>query len=348
VTGLTNVTALTAGFNHTCALTASRTLWCWGDNASGQLGDGRSTSFRSAPVNVTSLGVQFTAIDAGSFATCAVSVGNQLYCWGERTAGPSGYVNSPLVPTRVSTAPSAPITAPTVMNGSVCLQVRDQALTLQPRWHLMCWGKHFYRAWGDGTTVQQPSFATIETYSANPRELDGGTLTMCRLVRATGELTCSGLNTSGQLGLGFLGTSPSTPRPVAGAFAAFSGGGLHTCALAVPANEYRCWGRDEEGQLGLGTSGVTGVPRTTPQAVRGLLPPATPGEASVATGSWHTCAIGRDAAGAKQVYCWGADSNGQLGNGFYGSAPVPQRVGSGVLALPLGTPPASGPVAIPR
>ena len=72
VVGLSGVTAITAGFDHTCALTADQTVRCWGDNYYGQLGDGTKWTNSATPVSVVGLsGV--TAITAGDDHTCALT-----------------------------------------------------------------------------------------------------------------------------------------------------------------------------------------------------------------------------------------------------------------------------------
>src|SRR6185503_2320680 len=92
VSGLSNVTAVAAGYNHTLALKSDGTLWTWGDNQYGQLGDG-STMDRKVPVQVTTLS-NVVAMAAGQYHSLAVTACGQVYAWGRNTNGQLGTGNT--------------------------------------------------------------------------------------------------------------------------------------------------------------------------------------------------------------------------------------------------------------
>ena len=137
-------------------------------------------------------------------------------------------------------------------------------------------------------------------------------------LRDGGEVVCWGLNDSGQLGDGTTGNR-LTPTLVTGAltFAAVEtgNGGFHTCGLDASGKAY-CWGSNAQGQLGDGTT----ANRLSPTEV------AHDPElffASLAVGGGHSCGV---TAVGGTAYCWGANGNGQLGDGTLSDRRTPVLV----------------------
>jgi alpha-tubulin suppressor-like RCC1 family protein len=102
VTG-TTWQSVSAGQSHTCAIMLDGTLWCWGLNDSGQLGDNTLDS-KSTPVAVVNSGQTWAMVAAGVTHTCALATGGSLWCWGGNSAGQLGIgSNDPgKIPTRVA------------------------------------------------------------------------------------------------------------------------------------------------------------------------------------------------------------------------------------------------------
>jgi alpha-tubulin suppressor-like RCC1 family protein len=91
VVGLSSgVAEITTGNQHTCVVTTVGAVKCWGDNHSGQLGDGAMLTERSSPVDVLELSASVIAIAAGRDHTCAVTQEGAVKCWGSNRYGQLG------------------------------------------------------------------------------------------------------------------------------------------------------------------------------------------------------------------------------------------------------------------
>jgi len=170
-----------------------------------------------------------------------------------------------------------------------------------------------------------PNSNTTTTTSSNPTSESGITTAAaisvsdasghtCALITG-GTVQCWGSNANGQLGNGTTTDSLSTPVAVSGitTATAISAGGYHTCALLTDGT-VQCWGLNANGQLGNGT---TTSPLSTPVAVTGITTAI-----AISAGGDQTCALLSGGA----VQCWGANSNGQLGNGTIIDSSIPVAV----------------------
>ena len=206
-----------------------------------------------------------------------------------------------------------------------------------------------YNALGDRTASKVPGASTTYSYDQAGRLLGvsgsaylstvtavaAGGLQTCALT-STGHVYCWGGNGTGQLGNGKT-TRSSTPVEVAGAggsnhlstVSSLSASTSQTCAATSAKNLY-CWGADRLGELGNGT---TATHSSRPVEVKGVggsgyLSTVT----AVAAGTSWACALTSEG----HVYCWGANSTGQLGNGTTKKSNTPVEVegvgGSGHLS----------------
>ncbi|MBI4700423.1 MAG: hypothetical protein HY744_04520 [Deltaproteobacteria bacterium] len=152
----TSVVEVSAGEGHTCARTGSQKLWCWGNNAGGQLGSGTVLPELS-PVPVTALGASVVEVSAGYNHTCARKGDGTLWCWGSNGSGQlgdgttkgqdcSGWCNA--LPVQVTALGTAVVEVSAGYNHTCA---RKQSGTV---W---CWGKNQLGQLGDGTTIDRPT-----------------------------------------------------------------------------------------------------------------------------------------------------------------------------------------------
>ena len=262
---LTGVAAVSAGaFGHTCAVTTTGGVLCWGDNGSGQLGDGNLLfRLRLTPVDVVGLsGVG--AVSAGGAYSCALTGG--LKCWGFNSSGQlgDGTTTSRATPVDVVGLTSG-VTGVAAGFGHTCALTTESALK--------CWGDNRWGGLGDGTSGSGNFSSTpvdVVGLSSGVAGVSAAVRYSCAMT-AAGGVKCWGDNDNGQLGDGTF-TNRTTPVDVTGltsGVAAVSAGGSHACVLTT-AGGLKCWGNNLGGKLGDGTT----TNRTTPVDVIGFSPPA--------------------------------------------------------------------------
>jgi hypothetical protein len=200
VTGVSSVTAISVGSRHTCALTITDTVKCWGYNEYGQLGDDTTTD-RLTPITVSGLsGV--TAVSAGDDLTCALINTGTVKCWGVNAGG--GDVDDIVLYT------STPETVIDLTGVTAISANLSDTCALTTAGEVKCWNEEFYDydPMGDDpidTSIRLISVSGVTAIS------NGGNHT-CALTN-TGSVKCWGYNGSGQLGDG-TGTDSLMPVDV--------------------------------------------------------------------------------------------------------------------------------------
>jgi len=203
-----------------------------------------------------------------------------------------------------------------------------------------CWGSNQYGQLGagmpTGAGVRAADPASVQTQTgalASVTSLSLGYFHACALVEVSGQpdaIYCWGSNSYGQLGDGTIGTVRETAVPVvglpAGDIKAVSAGGEHTCAIVTRTGDTKptawCWGRTRDGRLGNGVMSDGSQP--VPQAVHWTFDAnPIPDVAGISTGNRFSCLI-KNPPG--ELYCWGVNDHGALGNGTRASAAVATRV----------------------
>jgi len=307
-----------AGWAHSLAVRSDGTVWAWGDNWYGQLGDGTTTR-RTTPVQVTGLsGVVAVAggggADAGSHSMALTSDGT-VWAWGANDCGQlgDGTTVDRTTPVEVSG-----------LSGVVAVAAGfAHSLAVKSDGTVWAWGGNWYRQLGDGTTTGRTTPVQVSGLSGVAAVAAGHAHSLG--LKSDGTLWAWGGDYYGQRGTGLL-PGRSTPGSVWGLLGVDSvaAGDVHSLA-ALMDGSVCAWGSNASGQLGDGTT----TERHAPVTVSGLSDVV-----AVAAGDEHSLAVKSDGT----VWAWGANDRGQLGDGTTvdRSAPVAVTGLSDVVAVAAG------------
>jgi alpha-tubulin suppressor-like RCC1 family protein len=315
-------TFLAAGSFHTCAALLDGEIYCWGRNAHGQLGvgvvDADPPKGRSIPEPV----IFDDAADAnprrvlslGERHSCAIR-GESLACWGSGAVGAIGTFDDPVPLARF--VPAGP-TAELATGGffTCAIPATDPADPFVPS--IGCMGANDLAQCGSPEGAVLGELTPIATVEFPHRALAAGMGNHACAILGD-ALACWGANASGQLGRGTETTS-ELPGPVIDedvpldSIDAVAPGLAHTCALRD--GSVLCWGENGSGQLGFPGAGARS---TNPIFVSAL---ADTEVVAIGAGSVHTCAY----VSPEQIWCWGGNDFGQLGDGTTLASDVPVRV----------------------
>jgi alpha-tubulin suppressor-like RCC1 family protein len=307
VPGLSDVTGIAAGGNHTCALRVNGTVRCWGANSRGQIGDGTVADSRFSPTAVQGLGGVVT-LALGDEFSCARRADGDARCWGRGDGGQLGnlgttdqLIQDSVIASRSCTLTDCTRFTPLADATDIATGVRH-GCALQADDRIRCWGTNTLGQLGDGDTQPQP----------DPQRL---VYTMPTVVGSAG--TIGGRSIAAQLaqtcarraeGTAACWDSTLTPAAVGGftRTLAVAPGSSHKCALRAD-GLVQCVGSNQFGQIGNGAGGPFSIGVTDP--AQGLVSGLTD-VASIAAGRDFTCALRVTGS----VRCWGFNSFGQLGN----------------------------------
>jgi alpha-tubulin suppressor-like RCC1 family protein len=333
---LSNVTQVSVGDAHACALLSDSTLACWGYDGSGELGDGTygdSNSLRTAPVlvrvSITPGAAAFTTVaqvSAGNSFTCAVSsTDGGVWCWGSDTDGKLGNngTNDSPVPTRVVKTGGSP-----AVTGASQVSAREDHACAVVGGAVWCWGDNLNGELGNNDPTHTNSSVAVQVKAvggtstlSGATQISAGKDHNCALI-SSGGIDCWGAGYDGQLGNNSFNSSdfPVQVNGISSA-AGLSAGLTHTCAL-LSDHSVECWGDNFGDQLGIGKLGHSAVP----VSVSGISDAS-----AVSSGFDHACAI----RSGGTVWCWGRNYNGQLGNNSTTDSSTPVQVkgagGTGLL-----------------
>ena len=310
--------SVSAGSMFSCGMGTSGTTVCWGDNGIGQLGNGTTGGIGTTPTAV-STPIGLSAVSAGSARACGVAFNGQAYCWGAGFLG-DGTTDASPTPTLVD-APGVWFATADVGQSASCA-----VDTLGTGY---CWGTNIAGELGIGSVagvlfttpqlIAAPAGVSFSALSVGGFFSDSGQA--CALAQ-NGGAYCWGWNGEGAVGSGSTNRIEPTPVAVeaptreAGFSVVSAGGGFvkFTCGVGTSGRVY-CWGTNFGGQLGNGSVGGQSL---TPMLIASQDTLFT----SVSAGGWHACAV----AATGTIYCWGSNSNGQLGDGTTTDSPTPVAV----------------------
>ena len=327
VVGLTDVIAVAAGDEHSLALKSDGTVWAWGNNNIGQLGDGTPSKEKSTPVQVVGLS-DVIAIAAGNGHSIALTEDGNVWVWGLNNSGQlgDGTTNNRSTPVQVLKDTDSTVGAGPYLEGVTAIAAGAiHSMALKDDETVWVWG---YNSWGlgDGTTMMRNIPVQVlkgESTSTNDY-LEGVTAIATGdghsvALTKDGNVWAWGDNQHGQLGVGNYSNSPLKDTPVrvtglTGTVTAIAAGGNNSAVLI--GDDVWAWGDSSFGQLGTGGGAIRNV---TPVKVAGL-----DAVTATAPGQRYSAAL----TGDGKVWTLGWNMYGQLGDGRVLYSGIPLAIGS--------------------
>jgi alpha-tubulin suppressor-like RCC1 family protein len=224
VSGGTNWKQVSAGYEHTAAIKTDGTLWLWGRNTNGQLGD-NSITHRSSPVQTISGGTNWKQVSAGGYHTTTIKTDGTLWLWGSNAYGQLGD-NS-------ITHRSSPVQ--TISGGSNWKQVSGgfrHTVAIKTDGTLWLWGRNNFGQLGDNTATNRSSPVQTVAGGTNWKQVSNDVVHTAA-IKTDGTLWSWGFNTSGQLGINDSTNRSSPVQTISGGtnWKQVSAGGYHTACI---------------------------------------------------------------------------------------------------------------------
>lgn len=326
---LSDVVSISTGESHTIVLKSDGTVWSWGINFDGRLGDS-TTINRNAPVQVmgpTGMLTDVTAVSAGTNHSVALKSDGTVWSWGSNTYGRLGDGTTTTRNTPVQVKGNG---GTGFLTNIVAVSAGGQhTLALSSDGTLWAWGYNYNGQLGDGTTVNRSTPVQVKAEDgignlSNVAEMSAGN-SHSLVLKRDGTVRSWGSNSSGRLGNGTTASS-SIPVQVKGIggtgvlshIISVSAGNSHSTALKSDGTAVG-WGYNYYGSLGDGTT----TTRTTPVQVRNAAGTAImTGVVAIQSGNYHTAAITSEG----KIWTWGYNYYGQLGEGTTSNSALPKLV----------------------
>ena len=321
--------AITAGYAHTLVAKPDGTVWAWGRNVWGKLGDGSSTD-RLSPVPISSLS-GITGLGAGFNHSVARKSDGTPWTTGYNSAGQLGNGTNNNQSTFTGLAKPGGVDVIAVAAGD------NHTLALGSDGRVWAWGLNSYGQLGNGNNTTQYAPVPVSGLTSVQAIAAGDDFSVA--LTSTGAVWAWGYNTEGALGNGGT-THSNVPVQVTtvsttnlGGVVAIAAGQRHALARKSDGTVWS-WGMNSEGQLG---SGAIGSPRTRADQVVQLSQVR-----AIGAGRQHSLAVKEDGS----VWAWGSGGHGQLGNNSGATQPAPVQAigisgidsvaGGGLFSVALG------------
>lgn len=306
---------IAGGDSHSIALGASGRVYAWGANATGQLGNGTTTS-SPVPVQTTSL-TNISAVAAGASHSLALKADGTVWSWGNNNDGQLG--------NGTTTNASTPGLVPS-LSGIAAIAAAPggyHSLALKPNGTVWAWGLNANGQLGNNTVTNSKTPVQVANITTATAVAAGANHSLA--IKAGGTVADWGDNSCGQLGNNTT-TGSKTPVQVSNitGVIAIAGGGCHSVALKSDGTVW-AWGSNKYGQLGNNSTTNSKIPVQARNLTSVI---------AIAAGANDTLALKKDGT----VWAWGLNSSGQLGTGNTTNSSIPVQVKNlaGVVALASG------------
>jgi alpha-tubulin suppressor-like RCC1 family protein len=372
IDGSTNYSKVSVGYYGACGITTTGVLKCWGYNNYRQVGDG-STSTRTSPVVVDS-GTTYSDVVRGIYSTCGITTSGVLKCWGYNGNGTvgDGTTTNVIVPTeidagitysklansmsytmcairttgalrcwglgtsgQIGNGSSSTVLVPTTVNSGInYAQVsvsQNTVCAISTTGILKCWGADTDYNFGLSVSATYNTPQVIHTGESFSQVIVNNQR-MCAL-NSVNVMKCSGLRQMGLMGDGFVSQFHSFTS-VSGLdnFSSLSINGQYMSAGIKSDGSLYTWGF---GRNGFDYPGDNSSQEFILTPIQVLFPTGGSIFTQVSKGFRHTCAIRDD----QQLYCWGVNTYGNIGDNTTTTRPLPVVVDAGTnyISVSAGT-----------
>lgn len=296
-----------ASADHMLGIQNDGTLWAWGANNSGQLGDGTIID-KNIPVQVGSA-ANWARVSAGSFHSLGIKSDGTLWAWGSNDSGQlgDGTNDDRIEPVQVGIA----------TNWVAVKAGAFHSLGIKTDGSLWAWGVNSNGELGNGDNANKNVPVQIGTAS-NWVSISAG-FSHSVAIRTDGSLWAWGDNQYGQLGSG-NNADKNTPVQIAAGsnWVKIDAGGYHTMGIKSGGILWT-WGRNDEGQLGDGSNAAKNIPVQISSVTDWV---------AISAGMYHSMGIRRFVNGTLGL--WGGNVFGQLGNGTITDKNFPASIANDV------------------